>query len=147
MSGQDFPEYAARASGAIMAAGPCAVPAADQRRLRRGARAAGRRRAGARTDAGERADAGRAALRLGRFWQPWIAASSAAARVGLVEPPQILPSSVIAMAPHSFGPSRKTTLQAVVLQLLIAASSACFWFASFQLKPYLPLASSWAKAP
>src|SRR5437879_1104652 len=84
---------------------------------------------------------------LVRFWQPWIAANSAAARVGRVEPPQILPSSVSAMAPHSFGPSRKTTLQAVVLQLLIAASSACFWFASFQLKPYLPVLSSRAKAP
>src|SRR5438105_8422238 len=82
-----------------------------------------------------------------RFWQPWIAASSAAAFVGRVEPPQILPSSVSAMAPHCFGATRKTTLQPVVLQFLIAASSACFWFASFQLKPYLPVASSRAKAP
>src|SRR5256714_9992022 len=84
---------------------------------------------------------------LVRFWQPWIAASSAAARVGRLEPPQILPSSVNATAAHSRGPTRNSILQPVVLQLLIAASSACFWFASFQLKPYLPVASSRAKAP
>src|SRR5437763_13129874 len=51
------------------------------------------------------------------------------------------------MAPHCLGLTRKTTLQPVVLQFLIAASSACFWFASFQLKPYLPVASSRANAP
>src|SRR5436190_4340271 len=161
-----------------MAAGPGAVPAADQRRWRRArSRAVRRRPRPARAPArGQRSTAPPWCNAAGpapptaadarptsgyllhsapftwhwtlvRFWQPWIAASSAAARVGRVEPPQILPSSVTAMAPHCFGVTRKTTLQPVVLQFLIATSSACFWFASFQLKPYLPVASSRAKAP
>src|SRR6184192_350450 len=84
---------------------------------------------------------------LVRFWQPWIAASSAAARVGRVAPPQTLPSSVRAMAPHCLGATRNTTLQAAVLQLLIAASSARGWSYSFQENPYRPEFSSSAKAP
>src|SRR5712691_1524312 len=82
-----------------------------------------------------------------RFWQFSRARSLAASRVAPTLPPQALPFSPVASAPHRRGGTGNTTLQASELHACKAASSARFWVSSFHPKPYFAVFSSKATAP
>src|SRR5689334_3246680 len=75
------------------------------------------------------------------------AARRAASRSLRQAAPACLPSSVVAKAPHIFGPILLTTLQPLAPHSPSATSSARLPVGWFQLAPYLPVPLSHESAP
>src|SRR5712691_3834620 len=79
---------------------------------------------------------------LDRFWQSFMAASSAAARCGRVAAPQALPLSARAIAPHVRDAVRKMILHLPLPHSFVATSSALVCDTSSELRPYFLASSS-----